>query len=662
MGKKMVVVEIGVGTFDTMKRPLFCPPFIESNAMLKLGISRLSKNHRPRWLLAFSVVIGWSWLVFCCVEVSAQEADVGELGAKGVSAEVLAAQDRRIEAMRQASACTVGVFGLDSQGGGSGVCITPDGYVLTNFHVSSPFGTRMRCGMNDGKMYEAVVAGIDPTGDLAVLKMIGRDDFPVARLGDSDAVRVGQWCFAAGNPFVLATNLQPTVTYGLISGVRRYQYPAGTILEYSDCIQTDAAINPGNSGGPLFNATGELIGINGRCSFEKRGRVNVGVGYAISIKQAMHFFWNLRSGRVVDHATLGFTVSTDRQGRVVVSNILDTSDAYRRGVRYGDEILKLGDREVATTNQLKNVLGIFPDQWRVPLRYRNEDGVQDTVIRLQSLHLPIELEKIVQGESQQREGKPSEGKQEKEQPGGGKSEDAKGVEDRRGVGGKKDAYAAMVQERRGFSNYYFNTLELERILKLQREHPVAMYPSEVFGLDRVVDGASVEGVGVTGKVFGEETPISIEMGTEKILWTLGDKTETVGGKSGWGAWVQQRSGGCLALGMQVWYQWHAVGPRRMGEAIYLGRSPVMGRMEQMFDTTRILLGEITADVYTSPKTGEIALIELYPDRQTDPAEIYFEGGDEGQGVQVIRLQFGLETAFAILAEPLRKLPAVEEQR
>lgn len=604
--------------------------------------------------------MGWIWLVFCCEGVPAQEAEVGELDAKGVRAEVLAAQDRRIEAMRQASACTVGVFGLDSQGGGSGVCVTPDGYVLTNFHVSSPFGTRMRCGMNDGKMYEAVVAGIDPTGDLAVLKMIGRDDFPVARLGDSDQVRVGQWCFAAGNPFVLATNLQPTVTYGLISGVRRYQYPAGTILEYSDCIQTDAAINPGNSGGPLFNAAGELIGINGRCSFEKRGRVNVGVGYAISIKQAMNFFWNLRSGRVVDHATLGFTVSTDKQGRVVVSNILDTSDAYRRGVRYGDEILKLGDREVATTNQLKNVSGIFPDQWRVPLRYRNEDGVQDTVIRLQSLHLPIELEKIVQGESQQREGKPSQGQQDKEQPGDEKS-------DRRGSGGKKDAYAAMVQERRGFSNYYFNTLELERILKLQREHPSAMYPIEVFGAGQVLDGAKVDslkvdGVGVTGKVFGEETPIAVGLEAEKIVWKLGDKTETVGVKSSWGTWVQQRSSGCLALGMQVWYQWHSVGPRRMGEAIYLGRSPMMGRLEQMLDTTRILLGDTTADVYTSPATGEIVLIELYPDRQTDPAEIYFERVDGGQVVQLVRLQFGLETAIAILAESLRKIPAVEEQR
>ena len=89
-----------------------------------------------------------------------------------------------------------------------------------------------------------------------LIKLLGRDDFPTAEMGDSDQVQVGDWCFAVGNPFLLATDFQPTVTYGIVSGVHRYQYPAGTLLEYADCLQTDAAINPGNSGGPLFNAEG----------------------------------------------------------------------------------------------------------------------------------------------------------------------------------------------------------------------------------------------------------------------------------------------------------------------------------------------------------------------------------------------------------------------
>lgn len=566
--------------------------------------------------------------------------------------EVLQAQKQRIEAMRVAAQATVGVFGVDGQGGGSGVCITPDGYVLTNFHVSSPFGHRMRCGLNDGKMYEAVVAGIDPTGDLAVLKMYGREDFPVAKIGDSDRVRVGQWCFAAGNPFVLATNLQPTVTYGLISGVRRYQYPAGTILEYSDCIQTDAAINPGNSGGPLFNAQGELIGINGRCSFEKRGRVNVGVGYAISIRQAMNFFWHLRSGRVLDHATLGFTVATDPKGKVTVSNILESSDAYRRGLRYGDEILRLDDRQIGTTNQLKNVTGIFPPQWRVALRFRNETDTVDTAIRLQNLHLPIELEEIVKGESSEEPKAPPRSPQEEpeeapnpespdsEQPKPG--EPPKGTPQGKGLRGKesasrkqKDSLADRYETKRGFSNYYFNRVELDRIVALQKLRN--QWPKS--------DQAWV----LSGTVVGETTNVQMRVTDGAIGFTLGDKTESVDSKRGWTPWIQQQSLVSLALALRTWQQWHQSGPRMMGEAIYIGRSPLVGRTG-LFDTTRITLGEVDAVVYSSPESGTIECIELFTDNQSDPAEIYFEKVQQNGGREIperIRLAFGLETRLVV---------------
>ena len=202
-----------------------------------------------------------------------------------------------------------------------------------------------------------MLVGIDPTGDVALIKLFGRDDFPCAELGDSDQVRAGDWVFAMGNPFLLATDLQPTVTYGIVSGVHRYQFPSGTLLEYTDCLQTDASINPGNSGGPLFDAQGRLIGINGRASFEKRGRVNVGAAYAISINQIKNFLGALHSGRIVDHATLGARVDADADGRVVVTDILETSDAYRRGLRYDDEIISFGGRPISTPNGFKNVLG-----------------------------------------------------------------------------------------------------------------------------------------------------------------------------------------------------------------------------------------------------------------------------------------------------------------
>ena len=134
---------------------------------------------------------------------------------------VLAAQKARQMAMAKASQATIAVFGLDGGGGGSGVLVTPDGYALTNFHVSSACGDHMRCGLADGRMVDAVIVGIDATGDVSLIRLLGSNDFPVAPMGDSDKVRVGQWCFAAGNPFDLATNLQPSVTLGMISGTRR---------------------------------------------------------------------------------------------------------------------------------------------------------------------------------------------------------------------------------------------------------------------------------------------------------------------------------------------------------------------------------------------------------------------------------------------------------
>ena len=184
-------------------------------------------------------------------------------------------------------------------------------------------------------------------------------------MGDADGVRQGDWVFAMGNPFLLATDLQPTVTYGIVSGVHRYQPPAGTFLEYADCIQTDASINPGNSGGPLFDAQARLIGINGRGSFQKRGRVNVGAGYAISINQIKRFLAALEGGRIVDHATLGVQVWADDSGRVLVKDILENSDAYRRGLRLDDEVIGFGGRAISTPNGFLNVLGALPKSWRV---------------------------------------------------------------------------------------------------------------------------------------------------------------------------------------------------------------------------------------------------------------------------------------------------------
>jgi len=299
----------------------------------------------------------------------------GALPLPGADTRVAAEDAQRVETVARISPSVVAVV----TGGGSGVLISADGYALTNFHVVAGQGPALRCGLPDGNLYHAVLVGLDRIGDVALIKLLPRDPgqkFPFAVLGNSDLVRVGDWSLALGNPFMLATDFTPTVTFGLVSGVKRYQYPERGMFEYTDCIQSDTSINPGNSGGPLFNLKGELIGINGRGSFDKRGRVNSGVGYAISINQIKNFLGHLKAGLLVDHASLGAVVasSSEEDGarpRVLVSGLIP-SDAERRGLQLGDELVRFGGRSVTTVNQFKNVLGLYPKGWRVPLAIRRE--------------------------------------------------------------------------------------------------------------------------------------------------------------------------------------------------------------------------------------------------------------------------------------------------
>jgi S1-C subfamily serine protease len=303
--------------------------------------------------------------------------------------EVLKDEAKRVAVIAKVSPSVVAVFAKGGKGGGSGVLISKDGYALTNYHVVAPAGVTMKCGLSDGVLYDAVMVGLDKVGDIALIKLLPKKDgeeFKCAALGDSDKVREGDWSLAMGNPFLLATDFTPTVTFGLISGVHRYQYPAGTFLEYTDCIQIDTSINPGNSGGPLFNMDGELIGINGRGSFDKRGRVNSGVGYAISINQIKNFLGGLKAGMDTDHASLGAIVTTqtegDGLGRMVVTDMLEESDVARRGLEVDDELVTFDGRLITSVNQYKNIIGLYPRGWRVPLEYRRKGQKKEILVRL----------------------------------------------------------------------------------------------------------------------------------------------------------------------------------------------------------------------------------------------------------------------------------------
>ena len=377
------------------------------------------------------------------------------------------AEARRIEVVAKVRPAVVAVFSESMEGGGSGVIIDPAGFALTNFHVVSD-GKTFKCGLSDGVLYDAVVVGLDKVGDVSLIKLLAKEKikdkdgkevdkpFPFVPLGDSDKIEPGDWSLAMGNPFLLATDFTPTVTYGLVSGTHRYQEPSGLLLEYTDCIQIDTSINPGNSGGPLFNMNGELVGINGRGSFDKRGRVNSGVGYAISINQIKNFLGHLYAGIDTDHATLGAAVKTieDEEGqppRVVVQTLLDEADAVRRGLQGDDELVEFAGRPVENTNQYKNVLGIYPKGWRIPLTFRREFKKHEVLVRLMGI-LPKE-ENRARPRQRQRPGEPPPRPGQPPVPG------------ERTTAPKADSPALKFYKAKpGFANFYFNELAQKKLL------------------------------------------------------------------------------------------------------------------------------------------------------------------------------------------------------
>ncbi|MFI5403258.1 MAG: S1C family serine protease [Planctomycetota bacterium] len=267
------------------------------------------------------------------------------------------------------------------QGGGSGVIITKDGLVLSNFHVTE-LENEMRIGLNDARIHEAVVLGVDPSGDLSLLRLKEPREWTCAPLGDSDALRQGDWVYAMGNPFLLATDFSPTITLGVVSGINRYQPGSmrGTLL-YPDCIQTDASINPGNSGGPLFNFQGEVVGINGRVSLRERGRVNIGVGYAISSNQIRRCLPDMRAGLIVEHGTLNATVRSiddpEWPGgvRVTFDKLLDPGCAHGAGIQIGDALVEFMGERITEVNQFSRLIAVQPKGRRVSLKAaRFDDG------------------------------------------------------------------------------------------------------------------------------------------------------------------------------------------------------------------------------------------------------------------------------------------------
>lgn len=302
-------------------------------------------------------------------------------------------ENRRIAIIEKVKPAVVAIFGLERQGGGSGVLIHPSGLALTNFHVIQATGARGVGGLADGKLYDWELVGNDPGGDLALIQLRpanGEANFPFVALGDSDSVSVGDWTLVMGNPFTLAEDYQPTVTFGIVSGIERYQPGmADTLLVYGNCIQVDTSINPGNSGGPLFDMAGRLIGINGRASFEfkKRGRVNVGLGYAISVNQCRNFLPELMATKLIQHGTLD-AVFEDREGQVVCAAIFEDAEIGGLGLGLGDQLLEFEGKAIQSANQFTNLICTLPAGWPVRLKIRKKDSAEETLISTRLIGLP----------------------------------------------------------------------------------------------------------------------------------------------------------------------------------------------------------------------------------------------------------------------------------
>ena len=243
---------------------------------------------------------------------------------------------------------------------GSGFIISAEGVVLTNDHVVRD-ADRIMVTLPDGRDLEAELVGTDPVTDVAVLR-IQAETLPVAALGSSEGMMIGEWVVAIGNPFGnLFSNSEPTVTAGVVSATGRHIIPTGNDQGfYLGMIQTDASINPGNSGGPLVNAMGEVVGINS--SIFSRSGGSEGLGFAIPIDRALRVADDILRYGEVRRAWIGFDVEpveADVWGRtrgVRIGRVIEGSPVAGAGLRSGMRLLEAGGRRLTAPLDFENVL------------------------------------------------------------------------------------------------------------------------------------------------------------------------------------------------------------------------------------------------------------------------------------------------------------------
>jgi len=275
----------------------------------------------------------------------------------------------------------------EAQSLGSGFIISPDGYVVTNNHVIAA-GTKgatvesIKVTLTDRKEYTAKLIGRDPASDLALLK-IDAKGLPFVKFGDSARARVGDWVVAIGNPFGLGS----TVTAGIVSALHRVTGQGGA---YDRFIQTDASINQGNSGGPMFDLSGNVIGINSQILSPTGG--NVGIGFAIPAEEAKPIIDTLMKGTSVKRGYLGVGIQPitediasalglpANQGEII-ARLEPGEGAEKAGLKQGDVVVRVGGKDVTPDQTLSYLVANTPPGTRVPIEVIR-DGKRQTVTAL----------------------------------------------------------------------------------------------------------------------------------------------------------------------------------------------------------------------------------------------------------------------------------------
>ena len=269
---------------------------------------------------------------------------------------------------------------------GSGFIIDPNGSILTNNHVVDN-AQKITVRLADGQEYDAKVVGKDPKTDIAIIRINARANLPVANLGDSDRLQVGEWVMAIGNPF----GLDNTVTSGIVSAKGRHIGQGA----YDNFIQTDASINPGNSGGPLINLRGEVVGIN-TAIFSRSGG-NIGIGFAIPVNLVKDILPQLEGKGKVTRGYLGVLIQKvtpeiaeslgmKKATGALVGNVSQDSPAERAGLKAGDVIVEFDGKEIKDSSDLPILVARAPVGKKAPvkvLRDNKETTVTVTIGEMQ---------------------------------------------------------------------------------------------------------------------------------------------------------------------------------------------------------------------------------------------------------------------------------------